>query len=49
MTPNYVHIPIMYYHLQPLKPFYMVTGALVTQIFDFKKGSDNASDEAKTY
>ena len=40
MTPNYGHIPVMYYHLQPLKPLYMVTGALGTQIFVLQKWSD---------
>ena len=31
MTLNKGHIPMMYCHLQPLKPLYMVTGALGTQ------------------
>ena len=29
---------MMYCQLQPLKPLYMVTGALGTQIFGFKNG-----------
>ena len=33
MTPNWGHIPMMYCQLQPLKPLYMVAGALGTQIF----------------
>ena len=28
---------MMYYHLQPPKPLYMVTGPLGTQIFGFKQ------------
>ena len=39
ITPNWGHIPMMYCQLQPLKPLYMVTGGLGTQIFGFKKSS----------
>ena len=39
MTPKLGHIPMMYCHLQPLEPLYMVTGALGTQIFGFEKWS----------
>ena len=31
MTPNYSHIPVMCYHLQPLKTLYKVTGPPGTQ------------------
>ena len=38
MTPNWGHIPMIYFNLQPLKPLYMVTGALGTQLREaFKK------------
>ena len=39
MTTKLVPIPIIYYQLQPLKPLYMVTGPLGTQIFACKKSS----------
>ena len=37
MKPNQGHIPMNYYHLEPMKPLYMVRGALGIQFFGFKK------------
>ena len=39
MTTKLGPIPIIYYQLQPLKPLYLVTGPLGTQIFACKKSS----------